>query len=408
MQSAGGVTTGFDYLRIGLSIAVLGWHSIGVSTGSPELDAELWSGPFRFLPAAIIPAFFALSGFLVTGSLGRTRLHQFVTLRFIRLIPALAVEIALSALLVGLVFTKLPVSQYLASSSFYAYFLNIIGDIHFYLPGVFEDNPFPRMVNGQLWTIPYELECYLALILLAVSTATRRRFAFVAIVAVLSLALTGWVLHGHSISPFTRVPGRVLVLCFLAAVSLYLCRDVIPYSGLLGAISAVAAAVFLQIPDASYLAAFPVAYLTVWLGLMRPPAIPFGDLSYGVYLFHWPIQQSLMHMVPGMHSWWLLMLVSLPLTAICAWLSWNLIEKPILIRKKLILAAVDRAWAAIPTLGRLAFSVRPGTAWRQLSPPNGPPGPVTRGGAVPNPAPRARPGVPRQRLAAAGDRPGRP
>jgi len=356
MQSAGGMTTGFDYLRIGLSVAVLAWHSVGVSTGSSDLDARLWSGPFRFFPAAIIPIFFALSGFLVTGSLGRTRLHQFVTLRFIRLIPALAVEIALSALLVGLVFTRLPIPQYLSSGSFYAYFLNIVGDIHFYLPGVFEDNPFPRMVNGQLWTIPYELECYLALILLAVSTATRRRLAFIAIVAALSVALTVRVLHGHPISPFTRVPGRVLVFCFLAAVSLYLYRDTIPYSGVLGAISAVSAAVSLQIPDASYLAAFPVAYLTVWIGLMRPPAIPFGDLSYGVYLFHWPIQQSIVHMVPSIHAWWLLMLLSLPPSAICAWLSWNLIEKPILLRKKPILAAVDRAWAAIPTPRRLAAS----------------------------------------------------
>ena len=145
----------------------------------------------------------------------------------------------------------------------------------------------------------------------------------------------------------------MLVLCFLAAVALYLYRDTIPYSGLLGALSAVATAVFLQIPDASYLAAFPVAYLTVYLGLMRPPPIPFGDLSYGVYLFHWPIQQSVVHAFPSIDSWWLMLLISLPLTAVCAWLSWNLIEKPILLRKKPILAAVDRAWAALPTPRRL-------------------------------------------------------
>ena len=73
--------------------------------------------------------FFALSGFLVTGSLGRTRLHQFVTLRVIRLIPALAVEITLSAVIIGLIFTTLPASEYLTSKGFYAYFLNIVGDI---------------------------------------------------------------------------------------------------------------------------------------------------------------------------------------------------------------------------------------------------------------------------------------
>ncbi len=353
MQSAGGVTTGFDYLRIGLSVAVLGWHAFALTAHSPELDAELWSGPFRFLPAAIIPLFFALSGFLVTGSLGRTRLYQFVTLRCIRLVPALAVEITLSAVIIGLAFTTLPASQYLGSRGFWTYFLNIVGDIHFYLPGVFDEEPSQGLVNGQLWTIPFELECYLALVLLAVSTVIKRRFAFTAIVAGLSLAFTVRALTGPPISGITHVPGRVLVVCFLAAVSLYLYRDRIPYSNVLGVISALATAVFLQIPNASYLAAFPAAYLTVWLGLMRPPAIPFGDLSYGVYLFHWPIVQSVVHTVPSIHSGLLMMLVSLPLTAVCAWLSWTLIEKPILIRKKPILAAVDRVWAAIPKPGRL-------------------------------------------------------
>lgn len=194
MQSAGGVMTGFDYLRIGLSLAVLGWHSIGLSTGSVELDAALWSGPFRFLPSAIIPVFFALSGFLVAGSLERNRLHQFITLRFMRLIPALAVEIALSALFLGLIFTTLPKLEYLSSTQLYAYFLNIIGDIHFELPGVFKDNPFPGFVNGQLWTIPFELECYLALILLSVSTLLKRRLAFVSVVVCLALALTARIL----------------------------------------------------------------------------------------------------------------------------------------------------------------------------------------------------------------------
>ncbi len=355
MQSAGGVTTGFDYLRIGLSLAVLVWHAIALSARSLEFDAELWSGPFRFIPAAIIPLFFALSGFLVTGSLGRTRLHQFVTLRFIRLIPALAVEITLSAVIIGLIFTTLPTSQYLSNPEFYGYFLNIVGDIHFYLPGVFDDKPLRGLMNGQLWTIPFELECYLALVLLAASTATRRRLAFIAVVAALSLAFTVRALTGPPISAVTHVPGRVLVVCFLAAVSLHLYRDRIPYSNLLGVISAVATAVCLQIPAASYLAAFPVAYLTIWLGLMRPPAIPFGDLSYGVYLFHWPIQQSTVHMFPGIHSPWLLMLVSLPLTATCAWLSWTWIERPVLVRKKPILAVVDRVWDAIPALGRLTW-----------------------------------------------------
>src|SRR5262249_41843375 len=81
---AAGRTPGFDYLRIGLAVAVLGWHSIWIS-GSTELDIDIWSGPFRCLPAAIVPMFFALSGFLVANSLQRSRLHEFIILRVLRL-----------------------------------------------------------------------------------------------------------------------------------------------------------------------------------------------------------------------------------------------------------------------------------------------------------------------------------
>src|SRR6202041_2280567 len=73
------------------------------------------------------------------------------------------------------------------------------------------------------------------------------------------------------VSPFDHVPGRVLILCFLAAVSLYFYRDAIPCSPRLAMGAAVASAVLLEIPNASYLASFPVAYLTVWLGLRNPP-----------------------------------------------------------------------------------------------------------------------------------------
>jgi peptidoglycan/LPS O-acetylase OafA/YrhL len=109
----------------------------------------------------ILPMFFALSGFLVTGSLFRTRtLTEFIALRLLRLVPALAVEVTLSAVVLGALFTSLPIGQYFSDPAFWKYFLNIAGRIHYSLPGVFQDNPIP-IVNISLWTIPYELEWYL-------------------------------------------------------------------------------------------------------------------------------------------------------------------------------------------------------------------------------------------------------
>ncbi|MGI4799641.1 MAG: acyltransferase family protein [Janthinobacterium lividum] len=349
-MEAGGFTTGFDYLRIGLSIAVLVWHSFNLSDGSHELDVARWSGPWRFLPASIIPMFFALSGFLVTGSLLRVRLHQFITLRLVRLIPALAVEVTLSALIIGVAFTTLPIGEYLCSPEVRAYFLNIVGVIQYELPGVFVNNPNPLIINSQLWTIPFELECYAALIFLSVTGIVRVRAAFVAALLVLGIALTAQAVLTHNIRMDTSVPGRSMVMAFLIAVAVYLYRDRIPVSPVWGAASLVISAFLLGIPECVFLAMVPLVYATVWLGLMRPPPIPFGDLSYGVYLFHYPIEQTLVHLFPALRTPWALSLTSLPITAVFAWLSWTLIERPLLLRKKSILKATDRVFDA--TIGR--------------------------------------------------------
>ncbi len=362
MRREDGFTAGFDYLRIGLALAILVWHSDILSSGSVALYEARWSGPFRFLLAGILPIFFALSGFLVAGSLARTRLHQFVALRALRLVPALAVEVTLSALILGAFFTTLPLRDYLTNPELGSYFGNIVGLVHFTLPGVFEHNRTPRVINSQLWTIPFELECYLSLVLISLSTVLRDRRAFVALVVLFSLVATARALFIDPTSPVGPIPGRALVVSFLAGVSLHLYRDKIPCSPALGLIAGIVSAVLLEFPNTCYLAAFPVAYLTVWLGLMRPPKIPFGDLSYGVYLFHFPIEQSIMHVFPSVGCWWQLTLIALPPSALCAWLSWNLVEHPVLSRKKHVLTAVDRAYGALAHLARpvLAASERGG------------------------------------------------
>jgi peptidoglycan/LPS O-acetylase OafA/YrhL len=361
VQKRNGVTAGFDYLRLGLALAVLVWHSIILTSGSLAVYQALWSGPFRFLAAAILPMFFALSGFLVTGSLVRTRLHQFATLRVLRLAPALTVEVTLSALILGPLFTTQRLWDYLTSPELAGYFGNIIGLVHFTLPGVFEQNRVPRVVNSQLWTIPFELECYVSLAIVSLLMGLRHRRIFVALLLLFSLTATASAVLKNSVSPFAPLQGRVLVVAFLAGVAIHLYRDRILYSSVIGVVAVIASIVLLQIPNAAYLAAFPVAYLPVWIGLMRPPSIPFGDLSYGVYLFHFPIEQTIAHLFPSVGSWWQMTLMALPPSLLCAWLSWNLVEQPILSRKTLILAGVDRACSALAQPVRAIL--RGGESW---------------------------------------------
>lgn len=338
MCAASGNTSGFDHLRIGLSVSVLVWHAYSI-VNFDESVRLFWGGPARALPAAILPMFFALSGFLVTGSLGRTRLHRFALLRVLRIVPALAFETFLVAIVLGPIFTVLPLTAYFGSPQVWAYFLNIVGDIHYTLPGVIGG----QMLNAQLWTIPTELECYLALIVLALAGAIRHRAVFAAGLLLAVLGLTVFAVGMGDRSPYAQLGGRVLVFSFLAGVLAHLYRDRIPHDGRLFLASLILSGLLLSFRETSYLAAFPVAYFTVWLGVTNPPRIPFGDLSYGVFLFHFPIIRLAYDLIGDRMGFLGYVALALPLALACAWVSWTFVERPVLDRKREIIARIEEA-----------------------------------------------------------------
>jgi peptidoglycan/LPS O-acetylase OafA/YrhL len=337
-----GPTRGFDYLRIILALGVVVWHSILISYGVDAVVAarEVWWA--RPLHNAILPMFFALSGFLVTGSLLRTSLLQFVALRALRILPALSVEVTLSAVILGSMFTVLPLGQYFSAPEFRAYFLNIIGEIHYVLPGVFENNPFPNNVNTQLWTIPFELACYLVLIFFAVFRLIKFRWAFLVLFAGGFAAAFVYFTRVHPVTD--GHDGPLLVLSFMSGVAVYMMRDRLPFDWRLAAVAAVASWIMLTVHGTIYLSAIPLAYLTAYLGMTHPPKsflTAGGDYSYGVYLFSVPIQQAIAQFSP-LREWWISLALAVPISVAFAALSWKLVEKPALDRKKQVLAAITR------------------------------------------------------------------
>lgn len=139
----------------------------------------------------LVPMFFALSGFLVTGSAYRTiTVTRFLAFRAIRIVPALFVEVSLSALLLGPILTIVPLSKYFSDPQFYEYFGNIIGRVRYSLPGLFLSNPYGGIVNGNLWTLPAEFYCYLTIGTLMVLGVLFRRTVFSTI---LSVALVAFI-----------------------------------------------------------------------------------------------------------------------------------------------------------------------------------------------------------------------
>jgi peptidoglycan/LPS O-acetylase OafA/YrhL len=327
----------FHLVRLLAASAVLFSHSFPLSSGDRSTE------PLRALlgctPGSIaVDLFFAISGLLVTMSLvRRNSVLDFVRARFFRIWPALTVAIGLAVLVLGPVFTTLPIAGYLASHDTWRYVgknLILLHGIAYKLPGVFAGNPWPVAVNGSLWTLPSEVRCYLYLLLawIVVRKLTSER-CFKIVATVLWAALFCW--HGWSLAHATLEdsPAR-LNLMFASGVAMYLHRDALVLSARWLAAMAVVLAVSAIDPRA-----FGVAYVLVLPYLMlcasylpRGKILRFnrlGDYSYGVYVYAYPTQQTLMCLVPtlGVAA---LFSASMTATLVLAVLSWHFIEKPAL------------------------------------------------------------------------------
>ena len=326
-------------MRISLATAVIFFHSLDLTTGHNVAFNDM-HGIFRPIDALILPMFFGLSGFLVAGSLERSRtLISFLGLRAIRLVPALLVETILSAIVIGLLFANIPYTQYFYSPVFLRYFLNIIGDIQYNLPGVFNKNPVPDTVNGQLWTIPWELRCYLSISVIAIIGMARKKAAFMFLVVLLNIGL--FVHHGflrtdhvHDTAGGASIEGILLVQNFLYGIVFYLFRSTIVWSKCIFLVTTPSVLFLTSVPFAFWgdsLTPPLVAYTTVYLGLLEPyrsKIISSGDYSYGIYLYGFPVQQAMVATLgaAGMH-WYINFPVSLTIAALLAILSWHLVEK---------------------------------------------------------------------------------
>jgi len=255
--------TGFDYMRIALATTITLYHSDVTSYGMAAqfaLDGS-WAGVFI---AQLVPMFFCLSGFLVAGSLARSRsLISFTGLRITRIFPALCAETLLSAFLLGAIFTTLPLSHYFSSGQFWPYLNSIPGDIHYYLPGIFAANPSHR-VNGQLWTIPAELGCHLWIGIAFVVTLTRRRWMlmFACVLYMFARAIRDAYVH-HVVPIGFTMPMEMLVVCFFAGVLLFQWRDRIPWTWQIGVPACAISLALPAIPYAIWLLPVPVSNAAV-------------------------------------------------------------------------------------------------------------------------------------------------
>lgn len=321
----------FDFVRIVAALAVVITHCFPIHNNFEFL----WD-----LGTAAVNAFFAISGYLVMGSWERDpNVVRFLWRRTVRIFPALTAAVVVSAAVVGVFATSLPWKQYLVHPATRDYLLTVtLFPVRFYLPGVFETNPLKLVINGSLWTLPYEFASYLTLAAIGAVGLLKRRW----LVPVLWLACAVWFVltaqhPEHHIGPYLdKAPP--MIVCFVTGMLMWKLRTRIPFLASSLPITVAAILFWRDTPVEIYLLSFAVPYTALsiavksWPGFRRTGR--FGDFSYGVYIYAFPLQQWLMHTFPRLTIGELL-LGSIVVSVAVGAVSWHFIEKPALSKKDL-------------------------------------------------------------------------
>lgn len=333
----------FDVLRLLAASFVLFSHSYALTA-----NAEPFAGisGWTFGEVGVV-MFFAMSGFLIAKSWSeQPRLRPFAVKRGLRLLPALVVAVSVTVFVIGPLFTVLPLTSYFTDPTTWLYLVRCSLLITFAgtLPGVFEDNPYPDAVNGSLWTLPVEACCYAMAAALGSLGLLRRSGVLVAFSCVLVLCIT-------PLSPFTIAPaggttsGNLTLVIMLGATFVLgsLAYSVRARLHLSWIILVVLMVLWIAtwgggwtpatgVPAIAF-AVLVLAFRTpAWLRRLTAP----GDVSYGIYVYAFPVQQSVAAIWgPGL-SPLLMMAIAFPVTYGLAFVSWRLVERPALALKRLV------------------------------------------------------------------------
>jgi len=353
----------FNALRfIAASLVILS-HGFELPTGLAVRDlADAVTG--KAFSWYAVNMFFVISGYLIFVSWRKKpSFTLFCWARFLRIVPGLFVMIFVTVFVLGALFSNLTFAKFLTDSQTIKYVAGCLSIIFvkYELPGVFTANPL-QAVNGSLWTLRYEIFCYAAVAVagLAGLWKLRRIRASIILIGIAgaSIVLVALDLVWADLRDNNHRVGMLyelarLGMCFLLGGFYAEIERKVPLrlSLLVGllllTVAASRTAIFTPIANVA------MAYATMWFAF-----IPNGkwiawtrvapDYSYGVYIYAFPIQQSLIALVPGIAPVGVIV-GGFFATLLFAGLSWHLIERPALSLKQ-IHGRYARSDAASPIL----------------------------------------------------------
>jgi peptidoglycan/LPS O-acetylase OafA/YrhL len=337
----------FDTLRLILAMLVVFSHSFALGTGSNRNEPlSVLTGGRVNLGEMGVWSFFVISGFLITQSWTRSPAPiKYLRRRVARIYPGFIVA-ALFGALVVLPLAADPRTHPSVSLLDFLRSTLCLMDLS-YVP-IFSTNAFPNAINGSLWSISFEFGCYIAVMLLGLAGAFRRRWLvvslFSAIIAVrILLSITGLHWDGSALLGLLLEPDRWFIILpfFLAGAIFHLYGGPVLFKRkfLVAAAIILIAAPF--IPHLLTLA-LQICGPYLLLGLAYYPRLHplnlgrFGDFSYGTYLYAFPVQQLIVKFAGGSMAPIKLFMLSAPISLLFGVLSWFLVERHFLARSTVL------------------------------------------------------------------------
>jgi peptidoglycan/LPS O-acetylase OafA/YrhL len=330
--------------RLLLATAVIFWHSFPLTGHTIHFQPAV-----RLLSEVFVDGFFTVSGFLITASwMHRPRLRQFWTARVLRIFPGLWICLLVTAFVIAPIGVAVKHGS-ISLSSEIAYVLNnaVLNVFYAGIDGSPTGIPWPGVWNGSLWTLAFEMICYVAVAGFGVLGLLKRQWV-IPVLFVIAVAWSAYLSYPTlALQTIPQVLGRFFVV-FLAGALLYQYRDKVPARWWLVALSGAVVVVSGLAQNYRLIAAIPLAYLIIVSGALIKNVQLRNDISYGVYIYAFPIQQLLIICGLAALNPIVFFVVAATCTVPLAAASWLVVEKRALALKNRGTAAVVKAETASP------------------------------------------------------------
>lgn len=333
----------YDFLRVFAALCITFFHSFAL------LDQLKLEPLFLFTKGRInfsfigLNIFFCISGYLIAKSVTTSpTLLNYLWKRLLRIQPLLIFTCLLTVFLLGPIFTDLTIPDFFLNSKTWTYFRNVFPalGIQFSLPGVFLKNIGESGVNGSLWTLIVEERLYLLMSFLFLFKKQNSWYITFYVLFINVIYLYNHFSYSGEMIPLMDTNAFYYSLVFLNSALLFILKiDLAKFLYPIILLSSMVTILGIIFQNSDFLFLFSFPFLINGIAQIKGitnHAGRYGDFTYGIYVFSFPVQQMLISKGIAISHPYLLFIISSAIVIPMAIASWHLLEKKFLRMKKAV------------------------------------------------------------------------